>query len=205
MLDKNPDKNNEEVFHKIRRIIEQNSVNSFLCREPFVKSYFLTKLIEVIEYPIIYLDFDLLYTGYVTSGMISKKENVSLYQSTKKDWNSILNTVLQRSSLEKCLIIIDSLNGLSSYFEGRDSGRLLNAYVVLMGSIARHTKSNLIFFSIARKKEQEGWVLSPTSRHVVETRRITKLQLQKKGSNLTIDVLNEKNSIQSSIRIPNGF
>ncbi len=200
MLDKNPD----EVLSRmndVKGIIEKNTMNSVLCYEPFVKTSFLANLIKKFEIPIVYLDFDLMFSGYITGEMLSLEENVSLWRPSKEDWNEILKTILLKISQEKCLVIIDSLNGLSNLFEGKDTGRIINAYIMLMGYVANQTKSNVLFVSMAKKNDEREWVLSPTSRHVLENKKMTKIFLKKDNSNYELQVLNEDNTIRNSIRL----
>jgi len=200
VLDKNPD----EVLSRMndaRRIIEKNTMNSVLCYEPFVKTNFLASLIKKFEIPVVYLDFDLMFSGYITGEMLSLEENVSLWQPSKEDWNEILKTILLKISQERCLVIIDSLNGLSNLFEGKDTGRMINAYIMLMVFIANQTKSNVLFVSMARKNDEKEWVLSPTSRHVLENKKMTKIFLKKDNSSYELQVLNDDNTIRNSIRL----
>jgi len=62
VLDKNPDQRTIQV-NEAGKYLEQNTLSSILCKEPFVKAAFLSELIKQIETPILYIDFDLLYTG----------------------------------------------------------------------------------------------------------------------------------------------
>ena len=73
MLDKNPQHDSEWII--IKNLFEENTLNSVLCSEPFVKTAFLSKVIQIINYPIIYLDFDLIYSGYVESKILPKQKN----------------------------------------------------------------------------------------------------------------------------------
>ena len=45
-----------------------------LCSEPFHKAEFLNRLTNSVENTIIFVDIDLLYTGYIESGNDSEKE-----------------------------------------------------------------------------------------------------------------------------------
>lgn len=200
MLDKNPDEVLESII-EVKGIIEKNTMNSVLCYEPFLKTKFLANLIKKFEIPIIYLDFDLMYSGYITSEMLPLRENVTIWCPSKEDWNQVLKTILQKISQERCLVIIDSLNGFSNLFEGKDAGREMNAYIMLMVSMANQTKSNVLFVSMARKNDEKEWVLSPTSRHILENKKIMKALLKKDKSEYALLILNEDNTIRNSIRL----
>ncbi len=200
MLDKNPDQGSLIGISEARNYLNQNTLTSVLCSEPFAKAAFLSKLIDDIDMPVIYLDFDLLYSGYVNSEMIPKNTNVSLFAPSKDDWNQVLKKILLMILNQKSIVIIDSLNGLYNLFGGKDTGRLVNAYIMLLVFMAKESGSSVLFSSMVRKKDKEGWVLSPTSRRIVDT-KMTKLYLKKFNSEITVEVIGDDESVVSSIKI----
>jgi len=193
VLDKNPDQQTIQV-DEAKKYLEQNTLNSILCKEPFVKAAFLSELIKQIETPIVYIDFDLLYTGYCKAGIIEKKENVSLFYPDKDDWKQILGKVLVMISNKKSIVIIDSLNGLYNLLDEKDVGRLVNTYIMLLAFVAKESNSAVLFVSVGRKKNQEGWVLSPTGRHILDSNLITKLSIEQHNSELQLNLLQENTS-----------
>ena len=70
VLDKNPEIIIDDDLTQIQIEFEQNNPNIVLCSKPFHKIEFLNKLINLTEEPIIFIDMDLLFTGYVESKMI---------------------------------------------------------------------------------------------------------------------------------------
>jgi hypothetical protein len=199
VLDKNPDQSSTGISIA-KKYLEEYTLSSILCSEPFVKAAFLSKLIDQIEIPIIYLDFDLLYSGYVNSEILHKNENVSLIAPLKNDWNQILKKILLMVSNQKSVVIIDSLNGLYNLFDGKDIGRLVNAYIMLMFFVAKESGSSVLFSCMARKKEGEGWVLSPTGRRIIDT-KMAKIYLKKLNSEITMEVIGEDGLVVNSIKI----
>jgi hypothetical protein len=97
-LDKNPKQYSDEDLSSIMKIFELNTLNSIMFSDPFLKTIFLNKLILKTNTPIFYLDFDLLYSGYVTSNIISLRNGVTLYRPTKDDWIKTLKTILLKLS-----------------------------------------------------------------------------------------------------------
>jgi len=201
MLDKNPNQNSLIGFNEAKKYLEKNTLNSILYKEPFVKAAFLSKLIEYIDVPIFYLDFDLLYSGYVNSNMLPKKFNVSLFSPSKNDWNYILKKILMLISNKKSIIIIDSLNGLYNLFDGKNIGRFVNTCIMLLVFVAKESGSSVLVTSLARKKDGEGWVLSPTGRRIVDSKIMTNFYLKKQRSGITIDVIGNNESIINSIKL----
>ena len=116
MLDKNPESIPNDNFNNIKKIIQQNTINSITYTEPFLQTVFLSNLIPLIKNPVIYLDFDLLFSGYIASGTISSNSSVTLLQPTRSNWDEMLKTILKQISQEKSVIIIDSINGFYNLF-----------------------------------------------------------------------------------------
>ena len=203
VLDKNPDPNLEEKFVYVRNLLEQNTMNSITYSEPFLKTRFIVDMIPSIKNPIIYLDFDLLYSGYITSETITSIPNVTLLQPTKSNWNEILKTILQRISQEKVTLIIDSLNGFYNlFYENQDVGRVVNSYIMLFVSISKMSESNVFLTTMVKRKDKDQWVLSNTGRQVIETDKMTKIQLEKKNSHLELKIeSNSKPSEKTTIEI----
>lgn len=201
MLDKNPDQHSLIGLNEVKKYLEKNTLNSILCDEPFVKAVFLAKLIEQIDVPILYLDFDLLYNGYVNAEMLPRKVNVSLFSPSKNDWDQVLKKILMMILKEKSFVIIDSLNGLYNLFDYKDVGRLVNAYVMLLIFVAKESDSSVLVVNMARKKDEEEWVLSPSGRHVVDAKIMTNLYLKKQNSGIVVDVTRADESVVDSIKV----
>ncbi len=201
MLDKNPDQYSLIELDEVKKYLEKNTLNSVLCDDPFVKTVFLNKLIEQTDMSIVYLDFDLLYSGYVSADMFPRKENVSLFSPSENDWNQILKKILMMILKEKSIVIVDSLNGLYNLFDDKDVGRRVNAYVMLLIFVAKESDSSVLVVNMARKKDGEEWVLSPTGRHVVDTKIMTNLYLKKHNSRIVVDVLRSDGSVVESIKV----
>jgi len=191
MLDKNPEQIIDNDLTQIQIKFEQNNPNIVLCSKPFHKLEFLDKLINSTEDPIIFIDMDLLYTGYVQSGMIQKKENVVIFHPNKTNWKEKISEIISNVSKERFLIIIDSFNGLYNLFDELESAISINSCLMLLSSIGNQTKSSVVITGMARKKENDGWVLSPGGKHIIKSKKTGIYFLKKMGNNLIIDTLNK--------------
>lgn len=202
-MDKNPKQYSDEDLSCLMEIIELNTLNSIMFSDPFLKIVFLNQLMLKTNTPIFYLDFDLLYSGYVTSNIISLRNGATLYRPTKENWIKTFKTILQKLSKNKSMLIMDSLNGLFNlHNEKKDAGRLINSYIMLLSCVAKMSNSCLVLPSITRKKNDEGWVLSITGRHIVESKQMTRIQLEQIDSNMIANVIDEKDNTKQSIKIP---
>ena len=166
MLDKNPELIINNDISEIRNKFSKITPNIVLCSNPFDKAYFLNKLIDFVDCKIIYLDFDLLYSGYVTANLIKKNSRVTIYHLNKENWNEDLARIIVQISKEKFLIIIDSLNGVNNLFEDKDSARFVNSSIMLLATAGRDVRSYLLAVAMVRKKNEE-WVLMPGGRQIL--------------------------------------
>ena len=108
MLDKNPEIILDDNLEKIQNEFRKNVPSLVLCSDSFDKIEFLNKLINSVENPIIFVDMDLLYSGYIESKMIQKRENLVIFQPNKLNWEKELSEIITKGSKAEFLIIIDS-------------------------------------------------------------------------------------------------
>ncbi len=202
VLDKNPNSIPNDNFDNIKKIIQQNTINSITYTEPFLKTVFLTNLLPSIKNPVIYLDFDLLFSGYIASGIISSNSSITLLQPTKNNWNEMLKNILKQISQEKSTIIIDSINGFYNlFYEIKNAGRLVNSLIMLFVNFSKMSNSHLIITTMVKQKNKDEWVLSVVGRHTVEIKQMTKIHLDKKNGNLkmTVDSTGNNKEIHAAL------
>lgn len=190
MLDKNPEQILDNNLEQIKKELVKNTLTTVLCSKPLVKSIFLKKLIDSTDNEIIFLDFDLLYTGYVISKLIKKNDRVTIYQPNKKSWVTEFSEILQKISKNKFLVIVDSLNGLNNMFDEKDSGRFINASIMLLSSVGREIGTSVIAVGMARKKD-DGWVLLPGGRHVIGSQLSGLYFLESKDSQMVLNLVKD--------------
>ena len=203
MLFKNHNSDSDDGTLDLESILSQTKINSILYSDPFLKAGFIAKLIQDSKIDILYLDLDLLYSGYVVSDMLTTPPNLSLFQPTMESWNKILTNIVVKLSMKKSMIIVDSLNGLYNLLnEKKEIGKLVNSYLMLIASMARKTDSYVVVASMARFKKEEGWVLSPTGKRLIETNMVKKILLKQNVSGIILDFLNKEETIIPSNLIP---
>lgn len=193
MLDKNPEQIIDSDLTQIQIEFEQNNPNIVLCSKPFHKIEFLNRLINSTEDPIIFIDMDLLYTGYVESKMIQKKKKLTIFCPDKTDWEEKFSEIISKVSKDRFLVIIDSFNGVYNLFDDLESAIFINSCVMLLSSIGNHVKSSVVITGMARKKENNDWILSPGGRHVIKSEKTGVYFLKKTENGLTISRLNQTN------------
>ena len=186
VLDKSPEQVVDNDLTQIQIKFEQNNPNIILCSKPFHKIEFLNRLINSTEGPVIIVDMDLLYTGYVQSGMIQKKDNVMIFCLDKTNWEKKLSEIISKVSKERFLVVIDSFNGVYNEFDDLESSRFINSCVMLLASIGNHMKSSILITGMARKKENSDWVLSPGGKHIIKSEKTGIYYLKKSANDLII-------------------
>ena len=184
MLDKSPERILDNDLTHIKKEFEKNLPNILLFSEPFEKSSFLDKLITSVEDSIIFVDMDLVYTGYVESGMTRKKGNVELYQPNKENWEKDLSKIINKVSKNKFFVIIDSFNRVYNMFDELESAIFINSCIMLLSSLGRKTDSSVIITAMARKNESKEWILSPGGKQIIKSDKtgIYLLEKTKEGS-----------------------
>jgi len=175
----------------IQNTHEQNTTNMIFYEDSFAKTSFFTKEILNWKTPIFYFDFDLQYTGFVNAGITPSLKNLTMLYPENGSLREDLKSVIEKISKTKSLVIIDSLNGFFNLLEGKkDIGRLINSFLMLLASSAKHTKSSVILGILSRLNDEDKWVLYNTGRRVIDNEYFTKIQLTRSGNNISTKILN---------------
>ena len=178
VLFKNPSDDSQPRLN-LQTILEQDLINSVFYSDPFLKAGFVSKLVQDTKLEVLYLDLDLLYSGYVISGILPTEKNVTLFQPTSETLYQMIKEILVKASLSQTMIIVDSLNGLFNILnQKKNLGKTVMSIMMLLASIARMTRSYLVITSMVRYKKEEGWILSPTGKRLVETKNSKKILLE---------------------------
>ena len=201
MLDKNPEQILDNNLTHIQKEFENNIPSLVLCSEPFHKAEFLNRLINSVENPIIFVDMDLLYTGYVESGMIQKKNNVIIFHPNKASWKEKLSEIITKVSKKRFLVVIDSFNEVYNMFDDLESARFINSCIMLLSSVGRKTSSSVVITAMARKKEDNGWILSPGGKQIIKSKKTGIYLLKKIENNLVISILEDMDASSKIFKI----
>ena len=186
MLDKNPEIILDDNLENIQNEFKKNVPSLVLCLNSFHKIEFLNKLINSVKNPIIFVDMDLLYSGYIESKMIQRRENLEIFQPNKLDWGKKLSEIITKSSEKELLIIVDSFNGLYNLFDDLESARFVNSCIMLLSSLVKQSNSTIVITAMARKKDNNKWILSPGGKHILKSAKTGIYFLKKIQNDLKI-------------------
>ena len=208
MLDKSSDKVLEIDGNQIQEKLEKQVLNFVLSSNSFHKIEFIYKIIKVSQIPIIVIDFDFLYSGYVESKMIENNKNLVIFNPDSKEfWNKKLAEIITRISQEKILVIIDSMNGFYNIFGEKTSSRIFNSCLMLITSFVKSinnvedsVKSTVVVTALAKEKDSGEWVLSPSGNQIFKFHdKMSFFCLEKtKNNHLQINSLGEETTNSKS-------
>ena len=191
MLDKNPEINCNDNFEYFQNEVKKNVPSLVLCSNSFHKIEFLSKLIISVKNPIIFVDMDLLYSGYIESKIIQKKENLIIFQPNKVNWEQKLSEIISEISNNKFLIIIDSFNGIYNLFDDLESTRFVNSCIMLLSSLGKQSNSTIVITAMARKKDNNQWILSPGGKNILKLPRSSVYFLKKIENDLKLEKIDQ--------------
>jgi len=193
-LFKNHDNVSEyEIILNLQDILLQNKINSVLYSDPFLKAGFIAKLVDDLKLDVLYLDLDLLYSGYLISGMVKTPQNLTLFQPTFDALNKTLAKILVYLSTKKSVVIVDSLNGLYNMLnKKKEIGKIVASCVMLLTSMAYSTGSYVVITSMVRFKKEEGWILSSTGKRLIEAKNGEQILLEKNDQGIVLNFLDKK-------------
>jgi len=175
---------------QLEDILEHNTLNLVFYENSFTKITFFVKTMSELSIPIFYLDFDLLYSGFVKSGQIPLSKNTTLLCPNADNLHENLRSVIDKTSEKKSLVIIDSLNGFFNLLEdGKDTGQIINSLIMLLVSSAKNANSIVVIGSLSKLINENEWVLYNTGRHVMENKHMTKIQLTESNGNIIVKSL----------------
>ncbi|HJM79292.1 MAG TPA: hypothetical protein QF656_01980 [Nitrosopumilus sp.] len=191
MLDKNPEMILGRNIELIKNKFKKNVPSLILTSNSFQKTEFLNKLIFSVKNPIVFVDIDLMYSGYIKSKMIQKKENLVIFQPNKLNWIEQLTEVISKISKKEFFIIIDSFNGIYNLFDNLESARFVNSCIMLLSSLGKQSDCTVVITGIAKINDNQKWVLSPGGKHIIKLPKKDIYQLKKIENELLIRILDK--------------
>ena len=159
-----------ENLHLLEENLSPASSSLLLYENAFSKIKLIQEIAAHQTLPILYIDLDFLFSGYIKSQLLTIP-NLSLFNTVESRIDEILPKILTKISIKPHLVLFDSMNGLyNTLSNDTDSGRVVNTILMLLTQNAQFSKSALIIFALASKKEN-NWVL-PNGRQILENENV---------------------------------
>src|SRR5438093_2964171 len=103
---------------------------------------------------------------------------------------NLKSTLFPYTTLFRSLIIVDSLNGLFNLLNRKkEVGKIVTSIIMLLTSIAQITNSYVVVASMVRYKKEEGWIMSPTGKRLIETKNSKQILLEHDNEGMVIKLL----------------
>ena len=176
-----------ENFETAKNKMLPCSTNLIFYNDAFSKTKFMSKIMESFEDPIIYLDFDLLFSGYLESGHITKPSNMEIIKPDKENLKDLLPNILTNVSSQKTILILDSLNGLYNFIDDDNPARFVTSLIMLLTTNAKFSKS-ILFVTCFGKKRDDDWIL-PTGRHILEFENVNRFEINENDAIIKIKAI----------------
>ena len=176
-----------ENFETAKNKMLPCSTNLIFYNDAFSKTKFMSKIIESFEDHIIYLDFDLLFSGYLESGHVEKPPNMEIIKPDKENLKELLPSVLTKISSRKTTLIVDSLNGLYNFIDDDNPARLVNSLIMLLTTNAKFAKS-ILFVTCLGQKKDDDWIL-PMGRHILEFENVNRFEINENDAKIKIKAI----------------
>ena len=161
-----------ENFQLLEENLTPSSSNLLFYENAFSKIKLFQEIISKQSLPILYIDFDLLFSGYVNSKLLAIS-NLTLFNTLESKTNEILPEILTKISTEPHFVIFDSINGLYNTLSSNvDSGRIANSILMLLARNVSFSNSILLISALAGKREN-NWLL-PNGRQILENDKMKK-------------------------------
>ena len=168
-----------ENFHLLQEHLVPSSSTLLFYENSFSKIQLIQEITSKQNLPVLYIDLDLLFSGYVKSELLTIP-NVTLFSTLNSKINEILPKIFTKISTEPHLVIFDSINGLyNTLSNDADSGRTVNAILMLLARNIIFSNSILIISALATKKEND-WIL-PNGRQILENENMKKFVISERS------------------------
>ena len=168
-----------ENFQLLEENLVPSSSSLLFYENAFSKIQLIQEITSKQNLPVLYIDLDLLFSGYVKSELLTIP-NVTLFSTLNSKINEILPEIFTKISTEPHLVIFDSINGLyNTLSNDADSGRTVNAILMLLAKNIIFSNSILIISALATKKEND-WIL-PNGRQILENENMKKFVISERS------------------------
>ena len=91
--------------------------------------------------------------------MVPTLKNVTLLWPNSENLRDNLESVIEKISMTKSVVVIDSLNGFFNTLEDDDAGMLINSFIMMLASSAKNTKSIILVGSLSKLNDEMLWNL----------------------------------------------
>ncbi|HXV45841.1 MAG TPA: hypothetical protein VD736_04135 [Nitrososphaera sp.] len=172
------------------RILSTRGLNTLMFSDPYAKLCFVARLVSQFE-RVTYIDLDTAFTAYFNAGHIPANR-LDIYLPSEGRLVPMIKDALE-SMGESSLVIFDSVNSFYNLFRAQERTGGLNHLlsVLLMLLVRRGVDEDIpvLATSMLRYRKDGGWVQSPASRRLLQSKSTTRLRVEQVDGDLTVTVV----------------
>lgn len=146
-------------------VVGAGEVGLVMYSEPLAKAEFFARLLSGLKTRAAYVDFDLMYSGHVASGLLPTHDGVEIIVPERGDARWALTEVAWQAAQGRCLVVIDSLNGMRRACGG---DVMTNSALMMLASLARQSGASVMIACNVVQYSESEWRLSPVGGRVVD-------------------------------------
>jgi hypothetical protein len=178
-------------------VLSSGGLNTLMFTDPYAKLCYTCHLTSQFD-KVIYIDLDTTFTAYFNAGLVHTNK-IDIYLLSEGRLSVRIKDVLE-SMGNSSLVIFDSVNSFYNLFPMQYRMGSLNHLlsVLLMLLVRRGVDVNVpvLATSMLRYRKEGGWVQSPASRRLLQSKSVVKLSVEWHKNDLVLKILQHK-SIES--------
>jgi len=178
-------------------VLSRGGLNTLMFTDPYAKLCYTCHLTSQFD-RVIYIDLDTTFTAYFNAGLLHTNM-VDIYLLSEGRLAAMMKDVLE-SMGDSSLVIFDSVNSFYNLFSiGQRMGSLNHILSVLIMLLVRRgvdVNVPVLATSMLRYRKEGGWVQSPASRRLLQSKSKVKLSVEWHKSDLALKILQHE-SIES--------
>lgn len=175
-------------------IVGAGEVGFVIYTDPLAKAEFFDGLVSGTRAHTVYVDFDLMYSGHVASGLLPMHDGVQIIVPEHGNARKAITEAIWRASEGRCLVVIDSLNGMRRACKDDDSS-ITNSALMMLASFARQSGSSVLISCAAIQDSESEWWLSPLGGRIANLGAgVSKMYVKPADGGIKIDILADSRS-----------
>jgi RecA/RadA recombinase len=158
--------------------------------DPYAKFCFVARLVSQFE-RVTYIDLDTTFTAYFNTGLV-QANRVEIYLPSEGRLEPMIMDALE-SMGNSSLVVLDSVNSFYNLFGARERmgglNHLLSVLLMLLVRRGVDEKIPVLATSMLRYRKDGGWVQSPASRRLLQSKSAARLRVERVEGDLAVTVV----------------
>lgn len=189
------------------KILSTAGLNTLMFTDPYAKLCYTAHLTSQFD-RVIYVDLDTTYTAYFNARLVPTNNRVDIYLPSESRLGIMIKDVLE-SMRESSILIFDSVNSFYNLFPMRERvgglNHLLSVLIMLLVRRGVDLNVPVLVTSMLRYRKNGGWVQSPASRRLLQSKSVVKLSVELRGrSDMALTIVEHESIKTGTIFVYKG-